>query len=275
MSANFLNPKNWSNVTDEGRNNLVFQNRNHAYGAFVIRRDYNNNLFFALFLSIGIFVSAFVIPKFLIHDSLNQEVIIPTVDAVIIPMDITPKIQKPEELPVSVAEPPKKVVSQQNNLTYMAKDEKVSTSMTSNDQIINPGNTTITGDAGTPVVITPSTNIGLPIEKPNDVPMISPEIMPLFPGGEAALFRFLQSNINYPSMARENGIKGTVIVGFVIDINGKPVNLTILKGIKGGKDLEAEAMRVIAAMPNWSVGMNNNKPVSVMFSLPVKFDLRN
>lgn len=64
------------------------------------------------------------------------------------------------------------------------------------------------------------------------------------------------------------------MLSFVIDVTGKPVNLSILKGIRGGKDLEAEAMRVIAAMPNWSVGMNNNKPVS-MFSLPVRFDLRN
>jgi protein TonB len=60
----------------------------------------------------------------------------------------------------------------------------------------------------------------------------------------------------------------------VIDVTGKPVMLNILKGIRGGKDLEAEAMRVIASMPLWSVGKQNNKPVPVQFSLPVKFDLR-
>jgi protein TonB len=275
MSVNFLNPKNWDNVTDTGRNSIVFQNRNHAYGAYVIRRDYNRNLFFALFLSVGVFLSAFIIPKIILNKSSIEPTAIPIVDAVIIPIEIKPPIQKIEEIIPEVIAKPEKKIAQQNNSQLLAKDEKVETKVIPNELILNPGKTTTPGETGTPVIDKPI-NTGTPIvEKAPDIPMISPEIMPAFPGGEPALFRFLQSNINYPAMARENGIKGTVIVGFVIDITGKPVNLTILKGVRGGKDLEAEAMRVIASMPNWSVGMNNNKPVSVMFSLPVKFDLRN
>ena len=275
MSANFLTPKNWDNVTDHGRNNLVFQNRNHEYGAYTIRRDYNHHLFLALFISTGIFLSAFIIPKMMLNSNASSLVLIPKTDQVIVQYDITPPITKAEELPPPVLEKPKKEFATQNNLQYKAVEEKVEQTAIVNQNIINPGTTTTTGQVGEPVIDKPITENGKgTVEPPPSGPVLTAEVMPSFPGGEAALFRYLQGNINYPYGARENGIKGTVIVGFVIDVTGKPVMLTVLKGIRGGKDLEAEAMRVIASMPNWSIGKQNDKPVPVQFSLPVKFDLR-
>jgi protein TonB len=274
MSANFLTPKNWDNVTDSGRNNLVFQNRNHNYGAYVIRRDYNHHLFLALFISIGIFLSAFIIPKLLLSKS-TSEVVIPTIDPIVTIIDITPPSAIIEEVtPPAVIEKPKVEIATQDNTTPTVVDNKVDNSLVTNDKIINPGKTNTTGVIGDPVIDKPFIETPIVKVEPPPAPMISPEVMPEFPGGEAAMFRYLQSNINYPYSAKENGIKGTVYVGFVIDVTGKPVMLNILKGIRGGKDLEAEAMRVIASMPLWSVGKQNNKPVPVQFSLPVKFDLR-
>lgn len=275
MSANFLTPKNWNNVTDHGRNNLVFHNRNHDYGAYTIRRDYNHHLFLALFISTGIFLSAFIIPKMMLNSNASSLVLIPKTDQVIVQYDITPPITKAEELPPPVIEKPKKEIATQNNLQYKAVEEKVEQTAIVNQNIVNPGTTTTTGQVGEPVIDKPIIEDGTgKVEQPLSGPLLTAEVMPSFPGGEAALFRYLQGNINYPYGARENGIKGTVIVGFVIDVTGKPVMLTILKGIRGGKDLEAEAMRVIASMPNWSIGKQNDKPVPVQFSLPVKFDLR-
>jgi protein TonB len=275
MSANFLTPKNWNNVTDHGRNNLVFQNRNHDYGAYTIRRDYNHHLFLALFISTGIFLSAFIIPKMMLNSNASSLVLIPKTDQVIVQYDITPPITKAEELPPPVIEKPKKEIATQNNLQYKAVEEKVEQTAIVNQNIVNPGTTTTIGQVGEPVIDKPIIEDGTgKVEQPLSGPLLTAEVMPSFPGGEAALFRYLQGNINYPYGARENGIKGTVIVGFVIDVTGKPVMLTILKGIRGGKDLEAEAMRVIASMPNWSIGKQNDKPVPVQFSLPVKFDLR-
>jgi protein TonB len=275
MSANFLTPKNWNNVTDHGRNNLVFQNRNHDYGAYTIRRDYNHHLFLALFISTGIFLSAFIIPKMMLNSNASSLVLIPKTDQVIVQYDITPPITKAEELPPPVIEKPKKEIATQNNLQYKAVEEKVEQTAIVNQNIVNPGTTTTIGQVGEPVIDKPIIEDGTEkVEQPLSGPLLTAEVMPSFPGGEAALFRYLQGNINYPYGARENGIKGTVIVGFVIDVTGKPVMLTILKGIRGGKDLEAEAMRVIASMPNWSIGKQNDKPVPVQFSLPVKFDLR-
>jgi protein TonB len=275
MSANFLTPKNWNNVTDHGRNNLVFHNRNHDYGAYTIRRDYNHHLFLALFISTGIFLSAFIIPKMMLNSNASSLVLIPKTDQVIVQYDITPPITKAEELPPPVIEKPKKEIATQNNLQYKAVEEKVEQTAIVNQNIVNPGTTTTIGQVGEPVIDKPIIEDGTgKVEQPLSGPLLTAEVMPSFPGGEAALFRYLQGNINYPYGARENGIKGTVIVGFVIDVTGKPVMLTILKGIRGGKDLEAEAMRVIASMPNWSIGKQNDKPVPVQFSLPVKFDLR-
>jgi protein TonB len=274
MSANFLTPKNWDNVTDSGRNNLVFQNRNHDYGAYVIRRDYNHHLFLALFISTGVFLSAFIIPKLLLSRQTAQVVEIPNID-IVIPFDVTPPpISIDKVTPPAVIEKPKVKIATQNNTTPIVVDEKTNQSLEANVSIINPGTTTNTGVIGDPVIDKPFVEPPIVNVEPAPTPMLAPEVMPVFPGGETALFKFLQNNINYSRAAKELGIKGTVIVGFVIDQTGKPVMLSILKGIRGGKDLEAEAMRVIASMPNWSVGMQNNKPVPVQFSLPVKFDLR-
>lgn len=274
MSANFLTPKNWDNVTDSGRNNLVFQNRNHNYGAYVIRRDYNHHLFLALFISTGIFLSAFIVPKLLLSRQAGQITEIPNTD-VVIPFDVTPPPVLIEDVtPPPVTEKPKVEVATQNNTTPIVVDNKTDQSLTVNTDIKNPGTTTTTGVIGDPVIDKPFIEKPVVNVEPHPATVIAPEIMPAFPGGESALFKYLQANINYPYGAKENGIKGTVIVGFIIDVTGKPTMLSILKGIRGGKDLEAEAMRVIASMPSWSVGMQNNKPVNVQFSLPVRFDLR-
>jgi protein TonB len=274
MSANFLTPKNWDNATDSGRNNLVFQNRNHEYGAYAIRRDYNHNLFIALFISTGIFLSAFIIPKLLFNNNQEVPIVIPTIDQLVTVIDITPPKTIEEIVPPAVIEKPKVEMATQNNTQPLVVDNKTETTLTTNDEIINPGATTKPGVIGTAVEDKPIIEYTVVKEVTPPAPLISAEIMPSFPGGEAALFRYLQSNINYPYSAKENGIKGTVIVGFVIDVTGKPVMLSILKGIRGGKDIEAEAMRVIANMPLWSVGYQNNKAVPVQFSLPVKFELR-
>jgi protein TonB len=98
------------------------------------------------------------------------------------------------------------------------------------------------------------------------------EQMPEFPGGEEKLFEYLGKNIKYPSMARENGITGTVYVTFVVEGNGEISDVKKLRGIGGGCD--EEAMRVVKAMPSWKAGKQNGKSVRVQYNLPIKFTLR-
>ncbi len=98
------------------------------------------------------------------------------------------------------------------------------------------------------------------------------ESMPSFPGGDKARIRFLNENIEYPTMARESGIQGRVYVTFVVERNGLVTDVKILRGIGGGCD--EEAIRVVKAMPRWIPGKQRGKPVRVQFTLPIKFTLQ-
>ncbi len=108
-------------------------------------------------------------------------------------------------------------------------------------------------------------------EKPEIYSIV--EVMPEFVGGQQALFNFIGKNIRYPAMARENGISGTVYVGFDINEDGTITNIHIKRGIPDGADLEAEAMRIIKLMPKWKPGMQRGKAVKVAFTLPIQFKL--
>lgn len=98
------------------------------------------------------------------------------------------------------------------------------------------------------------------------------ESMPEFPGGEAALYKFLGENIKYPQMAKESGIQGRVFVTFVVERNGKVTDVRVLRGIGGGCD--EEAIRVVGNMPAWTPGKQRGKSVRVQYNLPVKFTLQ-
>ncbi len=94
---------------------------------------------------------------------------------------------------------------------------------------------------------------------------------PEFPDGQAALFKWLGSNIKYPAVARENGIEGTVYVGFVVNTDGSIVDVSVKRGIGGG--CNEEAVRVVQQMPRWKPGKQQGRPVRVAYTLPIKFKL--
>ena len=97
------------------------------------------------------------------------------------------------------------------------------------------------------------------------------EVTPLYPGGEAAMMKYLQKNLKYPAIAKENGVKGTVYVQFVVEKDGKVDDVIVAKGVD--KSLDAEAKRVVLAMPKWAAGKQAGQAVAVQYVLPVKFDL--
>lgn len=107
------------------------------------------------------------------------------------------------------------------------------------------------------------------IEEP---PIDFPDKRPQFPGGEAARLKFLYSQIQYPRMAVEAGIDGTVLLRFVVRKDGSIRDVQVLRGPGGG--LEEEAIRVTQLMPRWEPGFKDGKPVHVRFVMPVKFVLQ-
>lgn len=94
-----------------------------------------------------------------------------------------------------------------------------------------------------------------------------------FPGGMAALMKWLSNNIRYPEAAQQNDIQGRVVVKFVVEKDGSIGAATIVKGVD--KDLDREALRVVKKMPKWQPGKNNGVSVRSYFNLPVTFKLRN
>ena len=98
------------------------------------------------------------------------------------------------------------------------------------------------------------------------------ESMPTFQGGDAARIKYLNSNIKYPTIARESGIQGRVFVTFVVETDGRVTDVKILRGIGGGCD--EEAVRVIKNMPKWVPGKQRGKSVKVQFTFPINFVLQ-
>lgn len=98
------------------------------------------------------------------------------------------------------------------------------------------------------------------------------EEMPLFIGGESALYQHVNLNIRYPVIALENGIQGRVIVRFVVREDGFISNVSVLRGIGGGCD--EEAVRIVKKMPKWKPGRIKGRPVSVWYTLPIMFALQ-
>jgi len=97
------------------------------------------------------------------------------------------------------------------------------------------------------------------------------EDMPTFPGGDAALYKFIQKYTRFPQIAVDAGIQGKVYVSFVIDKDGKVIDVKVVRGIGGGCD--KEAIRVIKKMPAWKPGKQRGKPVKVSYTVPVFFKL--
>ena len=95
------------------------------------------------------------------------------------------------------------------------------------------------------------------------------EQQPEFPGGPSAMAKWLGDNIKYPAEAAKNNIQGRVIVRFVIGSDGTVGNVEIVRGVD--PQLDAEAVRVINAMPKWTPGKQDGKPVAVRYTIPVTF----
>ena len=98
------------------------------------------------------------------------------------------------------------------------------------------------------------------------------EGMPQFPGGEAALMRYLSQNIRYPKEAMEAKTQGRVIVQFVIEKDGSISGAHVVKSVN--PQLDAEALRVVNAMPNWTPGTQNGQTVRVKYAVPISFRLK-
>lgn len=95
------------------------------------------------------------------------------------------------------------------------------------------------------------------------------EVMPTFPGGEAALLKYVNSNIKYPSISQEQDVQGVVLLRFVVLEDGRVGDVVVQKSLD--KHCDAEAIRVVKTLPRFIPGKQQGKAVRVWFTLPIRF----
>jgi periplasmic protein TonB len=265
----------WTNVVADGRNSLVFEGKNKTYGAFELRKGYNNTVTKALIITITVAVLAVMSPQIIKWLTPAEE------EVVEVPVDLSQLDMEPppadETEPPPPPPPPPPVMETVKFTPPVVVDEELPDEEIPPPQEelaeTNVGVVTQEG-SGDEIIIPTEGNGNAIVEEEAPQIFVSVEEMPGFPGGEAKLFEYLGKNIQYPQMEKENGISGTVYVYFVINKQGKVQDVKVARGVKGGGGLDKEAMRVIKNMPDWSVGKQNGRPAMVQFTLPVKFVLR-
>ena len=97
------------------------------------------------------------------------------------------------------------------------------------------------------------------------------EQMPMFPGGDTALMGYLRDNLNYPKDAKEKGIQGSIVVGFIVEQDGSITNADVIRSVD--PSLDKEAIRVVENMPKWIPAKQNGQYVRVKYQVPVSFRL--
>lgn len=98
------------------------------------------------------------------------------------------------------------------------------------------------------------------------------EQMPIFPGGDAAMMKYLSENVKYPALAIKAQEQGRVVVSFTVEKDGAISDVKVARSVT--PSLDAEAVRVVKAMPKWTPGRQGGQPVRVNYNVPVSFRLQ-
>lgn len=279
---------NWDSCLSMKRNNIVFENRLQEYGAYQIRRDYFRTVLIS-FLGALFFAGAITIIPTVLYSYFKANFVkkvIPTTELIHVDPNLIYQYKKETvktETP-SFKEKPAQSFSNNNveKVPVVVNKEIKSDDLNKKKNIVDNG---VIGDEkgdAKVLIYNPGGNgsgggndLGNGKDNFEDSkPSLIADKMPEFAGGEEALFNFIRKNINYPSFEKSELISGTVYITFVINKNGKVENAVITRGVKGGKGLELEALRVINKMPDWIPGQTNNKRVKVQFTFPIKFVLQ-
>jgi protein TonB len=241
---------------------IIFENRNKTYGAYDLRKRYNS----AASLSIlgGIALSTLLMISLSFATEEGTASTGPTSVVIVISDPDIPDFAPPPE-----PKPPADLSNSIKNLRPVVTDDttKITQYIPTTEEIIN---TVQNGNVSDSVTYTEPTDPVLPAEIK---PFIFVEEMPEFPGGSAALLKYVGENLRYPEDAQNNNIQGRVILKFVVNPDGSVDRIEILRGVD--PLLDEEAIRVVRTLPRFKPGKQGGVPVPVWFSLPVTFKIEN
>ena len=270
---------------------LVFEGKNKDFGAYVIRTNspkrHNKAVLWTLIGTIIFGLITFGLVK--ANQYLEEKRLAEMGEQVEVLIDMSQETEesepvqehleqeKPEELPENVLNTIKVTelaivednqVNKEDEIKTVEEQLESQHSAGTVDFDNGTDNKLVTQEAKVNIVVEPKVE---PEAKPEQI-FKSVEQMPQFPGGEAALMKYLASHINYPPLAAENNIQGRVIVQFVVDKTGRVGEVKLARSVD--KDLDNEAVRVCKSLPKFTPGRQNGQPVSVWYTLPVIFKLQ-
>jgi periplasmic protein TonB len=258
-NAAFVEPQSWDDI--------VFENRNQTYGAYVLRKVYGKNVFLGMIITLAVLALMVYGPA--IAAMLKSEEVVekaPPKKLVYTELSAPPPIDKPKPPPPQIQLPklqkvikfvPPKVVK-----------EEVVEEVPTIEEIKQNEVAAVEVEGPTEVVF--EEPVQEVVEDDNQIFTVV-EQQPEFEGGYEAMMRFIQKNMRYPASARRMGVDGTVYVQFVVSKDGSISEVKTIRGISADCDKEAE--RVVNMMPKWKPGKQNGKSVFVRFVLPIKFKL--
>ena len=246
---------------------IVFELRNQEYGAYRLRKKYSRNVMIGMLIGILIIGTAVITPYLNAKALENQkrreqklvELKMENLDA---PQDVAPPPPPPPPPPAEVVAQVKYVPPV---LVDSVKPEEAKQMMTADQAQTEVKNE----DVQVQEVVQEEIK---EYEAPAEVFVVVEE-MPTFPGGDPELMKFINSNIVYPEIAKENNIQGRVILRFCVTFKGGVDQVQVLKPVDPA--LDNEAVRVIKMLPPWKPGKQGGKPVNVWYSVPVTFQLKN
>lgn len=264
---------------------LVFEGRNQAYGAYKLRKGTAKRNVWAL-LIVGLAAALLYLGLQLQKMAEANKKVENTQAVELAKLQTEKKKEAKVEKKEVIRQEPEKVVEQvKSSVKFTApvikKDEEVKEEdeikldeVQKSDKAV--GAFTVEGnDEVGGAVLKAKEDIAAP-EPPKHVEETKVftvvEQMPMFPGGDAALMSYLANNIDYPTVAAENGVQGRVVVGFVVERDGSITDVRILRGVD--PSLDREAMRVVKSMPRWTPGKQNGSAVRVKYQVPVAFRLQ-
>lgn len=270
---------------------LVFEGKNKEFGAYELRttstKRHNKAVLYTILGAVLIVAGVLGITKVQqliaernIADSADQEEVIVDMGAEDEPEPEEQKVEikQPEVLPEEVLNTVKvtelkivedEKVKSEDEIKTQDELKETNTAFGQKDNDKGTDDRNVTRELKNEVVVEEKKPV---VEEKKEEIFKSVEQMPTFPGGDAALMKYLSSHINYPTMAQENNIQGKVIVQFVVTKTGQVGEVKVVRSVD--KDLDREAVRVCKSLPKFVPGRQNGQPVSVWYTLPVTFKLQ-
>jgi protein TonB len=266
----YFSAKGWL-VTSQVRNELVFEHRNKAYGAYTLRKNYNKRLTLIMASMILAFVLG-SLTMFIIRNLPKEEIEAPKGSDKTWTVQPPPKDLPP---PPPTTPPPPPLEKMTAFIPPVIEDDPVTDPVPTQDQLEDTKAGDKTQDGSDENFDPPQPTDDTPKQidtKPEPIETFVEEEAD-FPGGFAEMAKFINDNIDYPQEAIDLGIKGRVTVRFVVEKDGRISNVSVATPLAGCKACDKAAVKVVEKMPSWKAGKNGGREVRTWVTLPVKFEV--